>query len=108
MTMAGRIVFLDYLRVVACFMVMVIHSCEPFYLAVEDGMTVTRIASRGDARMRRPSAADERERCERFRRGVFVCRGRARRRASRVPRRPIVRGPGVDRLMRGREAGGAG
>jgi surface polysaccharide O-acyltransferase-like enzyme len=49
MTMAGRIVFLDYLRVVACFMVMVIHSCEPFYLAVEDGMTVTRIASRGDA-----------------------------------------------------------
>ena len=27
-----RIVFLDWLRVVACFMVMVIHSCEPFYL----------------------------------------------------------------------------
>ena len=28
----NRIVFLDYLRVVACFMVMAIHSAEPFYL----------------------------------------------------------------------------
>ena len=27
-----RIVFLDWLRVVACFMVMAIHSAEPFYL----------------------------------------------------------------------------
>lgn len=28
----NRVVFLDYLRVIACFMVMIIHSCEPFYL----------------------------------------------------------------------------
>lgn len=27
-----RIVFLDYLRVVACFMVILVHCCEPFYL----------------------------------------------------------------------------
>ena len=27
-----RIVFLDWMRVVACFMVMAIHSAEPFYL----------------------------------------------------------------------------
>lgn len=32
---AGRIVFLDYLRVVACLMVMVVHACEPFYLGGE-------------------------------------------------------------------------
>lgn len=25
----NRIVFLDYLRVIACLMVMVIHACEP-------------------------------------------------------------------------------
>ena len=30
--MKKHIVFLDYLRVIACFMVMVVHSCEPFYL----------------------------------------------------------------------------
>jgi surface polysaccharide O-acyltransferase-like enzyme len=41
-----RIVFLDYLRVVACFMVMAIHACEPFYLGGEQG---TFIASRADA-----------------------------------------------------------
>lgn len=40
-----RIAFLDYLRVVACFMVMVIHSCEPFYLG-GDG---TLVANRWDA-----------------------------------------------------------
>ena len=27
----GRIVFLDYLRVIACFMVMLVHACECFY-----------------------------------------------------------------------------
>ncbi len=27
-----RIVFLDYLRFIACFMVILIHACEPFYL----------------------------------------------------------------------------
>lgn len=27
-----RIVFLDYMRVIACFMVVVVHCCEMFYL----------------------------------------------------------------------------
>jgi len=40
-----RIVFLDYLRVAACFMVIFVHSIEPFYLDA-DG---TYIASAGDA-----------------------------------------------------------
>ena len=31
----SRIVFLDYLRVVACFMVILVHACEPFYLGGE-------------------------------------------------------------------------
>ena len=43
-----RIVFLDWLRVIACFMVMVIHSCEPFYLGGE-APNVTAIANRWDA-----------------------------------------------------------
>ena len=42
-----RVVFLDYLRVVACFMVMAIHSAEPFYLGGE-APDVTAIASRWD------------------------------------------------------------
>ena len=42
-----RVVFLDYLRVVACFMVMAIHSCEPFYLGGE-APNITSIASRWD------------------------------------------------------------
>lgn len=40
-----RIVFLDYLRVIACFMVILVHCIEPFYLN-SDG---TYIASRSDA-----------------------------------------------------------
>ena len=47
--MTKRIVFLDYLRVIACFMVMAIHSCEPYYLAMEGDRVVTKIASCGDA-----------------------------------------------------------
>ena len=43
-----RVVFLDYLRVVACFMVMVIHSCEPFYLGGE-APNITFIANKWDA-----------------------------------------------------------
>ena len=43
-----RIVFIDYLRVIACFMVMVIHSCEPFYLGGE-APNVTFISNRWDA-----------------------------------------------------------
>lgn len=42
---SGRIVFLDYLRFIACFMVMLIHACEPFYL----GGKGTLIASRENA-----------------------------------------------------------
>ena len=41
-----RIVFLDYLRVVACFMVILVHSIEPFYLGGEGSY----IASLSDAR----------------------------------------------------------
>lgn len=33
-----RVVFLDYLRVIACFMVMVVHSTEPFYLGGEGSL----------------------------------------------------------------------
>ena len=42
-----RIPFLDYLRVIACFMVMAIHAAEPFYLGGE-APNVTAIASRWD------------------------------------------------------------
>lgn len=41
----ARIVFLDYLRVIACLMVMVIHATEPYYLNA-DGLF---IANRADA-----------------------------------------------------------
>ena len=30
-----RIVWLDWMRIMACFMVMVVHSTEPFYLGGE-------------------------------------------------------------------------
>ena len=33
-----RIVFLDYLRVIACFMVMVVHACECFYFGADGGL----------------------------------------------------------------------
>ena len=42
-----RVVFLDWLRVVACFMVMAIHSAEPFYLGGTEP-NITHIASRWD------------------------------------------------------------
>lgn len=40
-----RVTFIDYLRVVACMMVMAVHSCEPFYLGGEG----TYIANETDA-----------------------------------------------------------
>ena len=43
-----RVVFLDWLRVIACFIVMVIYSCEPFYLGGEVP-NVTSIANKWDA-----------------------------------------------------------
>ena len=43
-----RIAFLDYLRAIACFMVMAVHACEPFYLGGA-APNVTSIASHGDA-----------------------------------------------------------
>jgi len=48
--MAGereRVVFLDWLRVAACFMVMAIHSAEPFYLGGAEP-NITQIASAWD------------------------------------------------------------
>lgn len=42
----SRIQFLDWLRFIACFMVILVHSIEPFYLGGPDG---TFIASRSDA-----------------------------------------------------------
>ena len=36
-----REVWLDYLRVLACLMVMVIHSTEPFYLGGEGALILT-------------------------------------------------------------------
>lgn len=49
----GRVVFLDYLRVVACFMVIMVHSCEFFFIdgsaigirSVSDGFWVSVIDS---------------------------------------------------------------
>lgn len=41
-----RVVFLDYLRIVACFMVMVVHAVEPFYF---DGSMNLHIATKSDA-----------------------------------------------------------
>lgn len=43
---AGRCVFLDYLRVVACLMVVMIHCCEPYYIG--DGGRC-QVASAADA-----------------------------------------------------------
>ncbi len=37
--MKKHIVFLDYLRVIACLMVMIVHACEPFYLG-GDGLLI--------------------------------------------------------------------
>ena len=34
----NRVVFLDWLRIIACFMVMLVHTCEPFYIDA-DGNT---------------------------------------------------------------------
>ena len=39
--MRQRVIWLDFLRVTACFMVMVIHSTEPFYLGGEGGQILT-------------------------------------------------------------------
>ena len=44
---SNRIVFLDWLRVIACFMVMLVHACEAFYFDAEGH---TAFASLADAR----------------------------------------------------------
>ncbi len=46
MEKTDRIVFLDWLRVIACFMVILVHSIEPFYLGGPEG---TYIASKANA-----------------------------------------------------------
>ncbi len=43
---SNRIVFLDWLRFIACFMVMLVHSIEPFYLGGPEG---TYISSKANA-----------------------------------------------------------
>lgn len=43
---SSRVIFLDWLRFIACFMVILVHSIEPFYLGGPEG---TYIASWGDA-----------------------------------------------------------
>ena len=45
-TLNSRVVFLDWLRFIACFMVILVHCIEPFYLGGPEG---TYIASWGDA-----------------------------------------------------------
>ena len=35
---SGRIVFIDYIRVVACFLVMLVHASEKFYAAGSSGL----------------------------------------------------------------------
>ena len=46
MNQLSRIVFLDYLRVFACLMVMFVHACEQYYFGSDGGF---HIASAGDA-----------------------------------------------------------
>lgn len=45
--MEKRVVFLDYLRLIACFMVMVIHATEPYYIDFSNGDLS--IATKSDA-----------------------------------------------------------
>ena len=40
--MNNRVIWLDWLRVTACFLVMATHSCEPFYLGGEGSLILTR------------------------------------------------------------------
>ena len=42
MNNATREIWLDWLRVTACFLVMLTHSCEPFYLGGEGSLILTR------------------------------------------------------------------
>ena len=42
MTDSKRIIWLDWLRVTACFLVMLTHSCEPFYLGGEGSLILTK------------------------------------------------------------------
>lgn len=44
--MKQRIVFLDFLRVVACFLVILIHTCEPYYLGPNDTIAFSDSADR--------------------------------------------------------------
>jgi len=40
-TLEAREVWIDWLRVAACFMVMIVHSTEPFYLGGEGSRILT-------------------------------------------------------------------
>ena len=37
-----REIWIDWLRVTACFLVMLTHSCEPFYLGGEGSLILTK------------------------------------------------------------------
>ena len=41
---AGRVVFLDYLRALACLTVIIVHSCEFFYIGAEHPLCITSLA----------------------------------------------------------------
>ena len=39
---SGREIWIDWMRVTACFFVMLTHCCEPFYLGGEGSLILTR------------------------------------------------------------------
>ena len=49
-TSDGRIAFVDYIRVVACFLVMLVHASENFYAADASGLAgnVSMLANEGN------------------------------------------------------------
>ena len=49
----NRIVFVDYLRVVACFLVMLVHASENFYAADASGLAGHSLYRRTDVRLLR-------------------------------------------------------
>lgn len=44
--MKQRVVFLDFVRVMACFLVILIHTCEPYYLGPNDTIVFDDMANR--------------------------------------------------------------
>ena len=46
MSTGEREIWIDWMRVVACFLVIMTHSCEPFYLGGEDPHSVRHLDGR--------------------------------------------------------------